>query len=93
MLKTFWRWLVYSSADANKFSLTVKAVLIGALTFATTLAGFAQVQLPTEQLTVLVDQLIFVLQTFIGLCAGITAVYGAIRKLSLTYLGENAALK
>jgi hypothetical protein len=47
-------WIVYSSADAQSISLSVKGGLTLAATLLTIAAGMANIQLPSDLLTQLV---------------------------------------
>lgn len=90
-IKQGWNWLVFSSADPQRVSLTVKGVLIGALTYATVLAGFAHIALPSDLLTQLIDQIVNLVQSFLMVVAIITATAGIIRKVGKTLVGTNQA--
>lgn len=83
-------WLVLSSSDSTKVSMTVKYFLAGLVTVITILAGFAHVQIPgPEVFTQATDAIINMVQVFFTLVASIATAWGVIRKIILTIRGEN----
>ncbi len=83
-LATIVRWLVLSSADPAQVSLTVRGFLIGLIPFLMMLAGFAQINVGSEQLTAIVDATANIVQTVLALVAGVMTAYGLLRKLWIT---------
>lgn len=79
----FWNWLVVSSADPEKYSLTIKAVGAGLVTVLTVVLGFARI--PAGDFTPVVDGLVVVVQAFFGLVSALAFLYGVFRKLYLTW--------
>lgn len=88
-IKSVLAWLVFSSKNSAKISLTIKAALTGLITVATIYAGIANVQLPTEALTQTVDAIVTFVQTaFLAISSAVT-VYGLLRKIWTTFTGDN----
>lgn len=88
----FWNWLVRSSADPNKLSTTVKGFLLGVLPLLVLAFGMAHVNLDSERLTVIINDLALVIQYALGTVSAAVSVYGLIRKLVKTLNGTNAVL-
>jgi len=92
VLKRVWAWLVLSSADPNKVSLTIKGALTGLVTMITISAGLAGVQLPSEGLTEAVDAIIsFVQFSLLWLSSAVTA-WGVFRKVWSSISGDNKVI-
>ena len=88
-----WYWLVFSSTDPARVSLTIKAFLTGLLTYGTVLAGFGHIQLPVDLLTQLVDAVVAFVQTVL-LCVSIGAgIVGLVRKIATTFSGDNQVIQ
>jgi hypothetical protein len=83
-----WYWLVFSSNNAQNISLTLKGVLVAALTYATMLAGLANIQLPSETLTQLTDNLVLLVPLLMAISYAVTIVCLA-RKVFKTFAGTN----
>ncbi len=88
-LGSIWDWLVYSSANPSKYSLFLKGTLVTIATYATVLAGFAHISVPSELITQIIDGIVAVVQNLLMLVAVISATVGAIRKVILTFSGKN----
>lgn len=98
-MNTIIKFLLTSSADPQKTSLTVKALLLGTIpTIMYSLdmvcrLGYECVALDAS----LLEQLINALTSFVFLFLSILSVWGTIyglgRKVVLTAIGENQALK
>ncbi len=91
-LKTAWIWLVYSSANPEKFSMSLKAGATALITYGTVAAGFAHVTLPFELLTQLFDTLIAGVQALLLLISLIVTAQGVWRKIASTVRGTNQVL-
>ena len=89
-LGSIWDWLVYSSANPSKYSLFLKGTLVTVATYATVLAGFAHISVPSDLITQIIDGIVAVVQDFLMLVAVVAATVGAIRKVILTITGKNA---
>ena len=91
-LDTAWSWLVWSSANPQQVSSTVKYGFLTTGVLLTGALGFAHLQFPTDQWTVIGDNTIAVLQD-VGLTVGaIGTVVSGIRKVWLTLKGQHASL-
>jgi hypothetical protein len=85
-------WLVYSSSDATKYSVTIKSAFAGLITVATVYSGIAHVTLPTEDLTRISDAVIVIVQSFFLIVSSLAFVYGSVRKIYLTVTGQNSTV-
>lgn len=85
-------WLVLSSKDSTATSVTVKAFLTALVTTITILAGFVHVQLPTADLTAIVDLGIAIVQGTLLVVSSITTLIALGRKIYRTFKGTNAVL-
>lgn len=90
-IKTFFEWVVFSSKDPEKISLTLKGILGAGVTAATIGMNLAGVGGASE-LGQVVDALISAVQSFAVLVTSIMTVYGLVRKLYSTVKGENQVL-
>lgn len=86
MLKTAWLWLIKSSSDPQKMSLTVKSILVGVIPF------LALVGVDTSHLPQGVDFLVGAVEQALIIVSAVTALIGFARKLKTTVLGTNAVL-
>lgn len=85
-------WLVFSSANIEKISLTIKSLLY-ALIPATLLAlGAYKIKIDSVYLTAIIDQIIGVIIIFGTMITAISAGFGALRKIYTTATGTNAVL-
>lgn len=87
-----WNWLVVSSEDPYKFSLTLKAGLPTLITGLTIVLGFAHVAIGSADLTAAADSFIQVAQDLIILIGGVTTAYGLARKLVASWRGDHAGV-
>lgn len=85
-------WLITSSKDPRTVALTVKATLTAGLTYATVLAGLGHIQLPTADLTTLIDIIVQSTQVFLLLVSTVYATIGIIRKIWRTIQGTHVGL-
>ena len=87
-----WDWLVWSSANPNQLSLTVKGMLTGIVTLITVGLGVAHIPLPggaTALLSQIVDATVTAVQAIAGAVSAIAVVVGIIRKLVETVKGTH----
>lgn len=90
-IKKGWNWLITSSADPEKVSLTFKGIVTGLATGLTILLGVAHINVGS-QLTTLVDATVsFVQQVLVVISIGVTIV-GLVRKLWITIQGQKPTL-
>lgn len=84
-------WIFWSSANKDKISLTIKAVVSGLIfTSVTNLIGIVVNPQDLADFSLLV---IDTAEKFITVLAGLVAIYGFIRKAYLTIIGNNDVLK
>ena len=89
-MQTFIKWLVLSSANSSKWSLTLKGVLGTAVTVITMVAGLGHVQV--GDLTPLVDSIIQAVQAVALAVTSIAGVVGLFRKIYRTVKGTHDAI-
>lgn len=82
----FIHWLVYSSANANKYSTTIKGVLGSVIT------ALAFFNIPTDAFIPLVDIIVNTILAIAGAISALSVLFGAIRKVKTTLGGTNAVL-
>lgn len=92
-IEKLWDFIVWSSADPDRLSLTTRGFLTGVVTIVSIGAGLQNVHLPSELLTSTVDSIIVAVQAIIGAVAAVATVGGLLRKIYLTWKGENLAIK
>lgn len=92
LIKTAWLWLVYSSADPQKFSLSVKAALTLALTYGSMAAGLAHIQVPSEMFTQLIDAVALLIQAIAFVVSSIVGIFAFYRKVQTTLDGTNQVI-
>ena len=90
-LKTAWQWLVYSSANAEQYSLTLKGALGALVTVLLVGAGFFSYSLDLDQITgltsLIVEAFKATLTAISYIATAVSAwalVWGAMRKIILT---------
>ena len=84
---SIFNWLVLSSKNADKVSLTIKGLFASLAIFSGLL------QIPLETWTELEAQTVALVGNTALLVSSVVGFYGAVRKVWLTYRGENAVLK
>ena len=80
------RWLILSSKDSRKFSLTVKSVLLGAIPL------LALVGIDTSILPEGVDFVVDALEKVLIAISSLFALWGFVRKLKTTFAGTNSVI-
>lgn len=91
-IKKIGLWLVRSSQNPVKYSLFVKSAGVALITLITVVAGVANIQLPSEDLTNLVDSVATFVQTAFLCISAATGTWGLLRKVYKTIVGSNAVL-
>lgn len=87
-------WLLASSADPQKVSLTLKGVLIGVIPTIIAFAGLTGVTIPDQEaLTSIVNDGSMIVQILLGMVASAMTVWGLLRKIWRTWNGTNEVLK
>ena len=93
MFKKVFQWIIYSSADPSKVSLTIKSVGVLLVSWLIPIIGLTHVNLggdPSATLNGLVDAFAQLVQALLALVGAIAGAYGLIRKVYLTTTGKNA---
>lgn len=91
-LKTIWSWLVYSSVNADKISMTLKGLAVGLIPVIIVVFSLYNVQLESVKLNGIVDSLSDIVFAVSALVSAISVTWGAFRKLWTTVHGTNAVL-
>ncbi len=86
VIKKIMAWIVWSSKDPEKLSLTVKGVLGTGVV----LAGYLGVS--SAELGPLVEGMTKFTSEIVGTVTAAMAVWGAVRKLYTTYVGTNQVI-
>lgn len=92
-MKKIFKWLVISSADPKKISLTVKATLMGIIPLAIALSGMADVPLEQNSMQAVATSVAQFVETALTLVSVTLTTAGLIRKVYLSVIGENAVLQ
>lgn len=91
-MKKIFDFILKSSVDAQKTSLTIKGIGMALIPTLILVSNLANIQLQNEQLTQVVDAIAnIVLYVGYAISSGM-ALYGLVRKIILTRVGENQAL-
>ena len=88
MLQNFFKWIIQSSTDPTKVSLTVQSLLAGYVPIVLTIAGFfpsLHTVVSADSLTAAVHAIIAIINGFFMIVAGVMFVYGFVRKIYITY--------
>jgi hypothetical protein len=88
-LGSLWAWVVYSSADPQRYSLFLKGTLVTIATYVTVIAGFAHITVPSDLITQIIDHIVLIVQDTLMLVSVIVATIGLVRKVAKTYAGTN----
>lgn len=88
-LKKIWQWLVKSSADAKKWSLTIKSILYAIIPTAVYFLGLVHIQIGSDALTEVVNMIAELIVVIGGVITAISFTWGLIRKIETTLTGEN----
>lgn len=90
MIRNLFQWIVYSSKDPTKFSLTLKGIVTTVVSIIATLGFYFGLRVfPQGQIVDLLGELIDDIGTIIATIGSIISIFGALRKIWLTILGEN----
>ena len=88
-LKKFLTWLLISSENPYKWSLTIKGTLTMGITYVLFFAGIFHVNIAQNDLKNLVDVAVKIVETTLTLISVIATGCGLVRKIALTITGEN----
>lgn len=75
-------WIIFSSKNADKISLTVKGFLVG-------VASMLVILFPGADFSPLVDSIAIVVQQGLALISVVMVMWGAVRKVYRTIVGTN----
>lgn len=82
-------WLVFSSANVEKISLTIKSLLYALIPFTLLILDAYKIKVDNAYITAIIDQIVAVIIVFGGAVTAISAAFGALRKLYTTAKGTN----
>lgn len=92
-MKKVFKWLVVSSADPKKVSLTVKAVLTGLIPLAIAVSGVTEIPLDQNSMQAVASTVAQFVETALTLVSITLTAAGLLRKIYLSVIGENAVLQ
>ncbi len=85
MLKKIWLWIVTSSADPTKISLTIKGIGMSIIAIITLVYGNAL----SPDLNTFLSSLIGLVQDVLIVISAVMTTWGLMRKIVLTVFGTN----
>ncbi len=80
------QWVVVSSTDPSKVSLTIKGILVGTIPTIMFMLGLIHLNVGQEDLNVLIDSIAAIVQLVLSLIAVVMTTVGLIRKLINTFM-------
>lgn len=89
MIKKFFVWLVASSTDANKISLTVKGALTAILPIVIAVSGIANLPISEGDASAAISAISAFIQSVLSGIAAIMFIAGFVRKLYRSILERN----
>lgn len=84
IIQKIWNWLVVSSADPSRISLTIKGIGVAIIPYLMIITNTSGVQIGSTEITSLFDTLAMIVQNFLTIVSGIMFVYGLVRKIRNT---------
>lgn len=91
-MKKFWAWLLLSSSDPEKASLTIKSIGATVVTYGIFFAGLFHKNVNADDLNVLTNSVAnFIGIVLIGI-SSVTAIVAAIRKIFKSLNGTNEVI-
>lgn len=91
-LKTIWKWLVLSSANANNISLTVKGILTAILPVLILILQTFNLETDSQTLADVINYTGTIIVSLGGAIASVATAVGLFRKIKLTLTGNNNVL-
>ena len=88
-IKRMFEWLIYSSENASKWSVTVKSFLVGIVPAILYFSSLANVQVDSASLQILINAVGDAIVYIGGAISTIGFIYGLARKIITTITGEN----
>lgn len=98
-MKKILRWILVSSADPKKTSASVKFALLALIPYAIHAIrlscgfGFGCLDISSESLTLVVENVASIVEGLLMIVALVGGIYSLVRKVVLTFKGENKALE
>lgn len=87
-LNSIGKWLVRSSADPARLSLTIKGVLVGFVPVIMAVAGLANIDIGSDRVSAIIDGVASLVQVALALVAMVMTAYGIVRKLYNTIMSR-----
>lgn len=91
-MKKFFAWLILSSRDPKKVSLTIKAYLTATTTYILFFAGLFHISLGASDLAVLIDQIVKIISDILIVISAATTFWALLRKVMATIQGTNKVI-
>lgn len=91
-MKKIINWVIYSSSDPYKTSMTIKGILLGGATYLLFFANLFHVQLPETELNNLIEQIVKAVELLMQIISIFWVIYGSLRKIYLTLVAKNKVL-
>lgn len=85
MIKTFLKWLFQSSENPSQIALTLKGVIVAAIPWIVTVAGFFHVQVASTDIASIGNSIVILVQASLTAIGAGIAIYGFVRKLINTF--------
>lgn len=92
IVTVIWKWLVYSSTNADKISLTIKSTFLALIPAIMIVAGLYNIKLDNSILTSFIDEVSAIIIVVGGAITVISGCFGALRKIYTTAVGSNAVI-
>jgi len=89
MIDKIWTWLLYSSSNREKISMSIKGAVGTLIVAASIFLGDINVPLLGENINAVIDAIFATIQAAVGLVSAIMMIVGSIRKVITTYKGTN----
>lgn len=90
MFTKIYEWIVWSSKNAEKWSLTVKGFITGSALVG--ILTMFKIVLPTEDISALMDNLVILIQGLATVATAAVSAWALIRKVYRTIVGKNDLL-
>ncbi len=84
-----WKWLVYSSENAQRISLMVKGIGMAIIPAILIVTNMFNVKTDNAQLTLFIDSASTIIIVIGGMIATVVTAIGAIRKIVSSFTGTN----
>lgn len=91
-MKKIFAWLILSSKNPQQLSLTIKGVLVGAITYVVFFAGLFHITLSPSDLTSLVESIVQIIEMTLTLISIVATAWGFVRKIYTSITGQNKVL-